>query len=82
MTIAEQIYELVKSLPQDQASEILTFAESIRAKYLNANQPNSTVASVPWAELVYSLAGSWGESFPTLEEIRANSGQDILREML
>lgn len=82
MTIAEQIYELVKSLPQDQASEILTFAESVRAKYLNAHQPSAVVAPVPWAELVYSLAGSWGEDFPTLEDIRANSGQDILRESL
>jgi hypothetical protein len=27
MTIAEQIYALVKTLPQDQADEILTFAE-------------------------------------------------------
>ncbi|MFK0733667.1 MAG: DUF2281 domain-containing protein [Gloeotrichia echinulata GP01] len=80
MTIAEQIYELVKSLPQEQASEILTFAEFIRAKHLNVNQPIGTVAPVPWAELVYSLAGSWGEDFPTLEEIRANPGRDILRE--
>lgn len=82
MTIAEQIYELVKSLPQDQASEILTFAESIRVKYLNTNQSVGTVASVAWDELVYFLAGSWGEDFPTLEDIRANSGQDILRESL
>jgi hypothetical protein len=58
MTIAEQIYELVKSLPQEQASEILTFAEFIRAKHLNANQPIDTVAPLPWAEFVYSLAGT------------------------
>jgi hypothetical protein len=80
MTIAEQIYALVKSLPEDQASEILTFAEFIRTKHLNANQPIGTVDSVPWTELVYSLAGTWGEDFPTLEEIRTQSGQDILRE--
>ncbi|MEG4035991.1 hypothetical protein QUA03_19420 [Microcoleus sp. S36b_A4] len=36
MTIIEQIYAIVKTLPQNQASEILTFAELIRAKYLNA----------------------------------------------
>jgi hypothetical protein len=82
MTIAEQIYELVKSLPQEQASEILTFAEFIRAKHLNANQAIDTVAQIPWAELVYSLTGTWAEDFPSLEEIRANSGQDILRESL
>lgn len=81
MTIAEQIYALVKSLPQDQASEILNFAEFIRAKHLNANQP-STVNSTPWVELVYSLAGTWGEDFPALEDIRADSEQNILRESL
>ncbi|MBE9204976.1 DUF2281 domain-containing protein [Nostoc sp. LEGE 06077] len=63
MTIAEQIYELVKSLPQDQASEILTFAESIRAKYLNAHQLSNTVTPQQWKELVYSLAGSWGQDY-------------------
>ncbi|BAY19435.1 hypothetical protein NIES21_52970 [Anabaenopsis circularis NIES-21] len=82
MTIAEQIYELVKSLPQDQASEILSFAESIRDQYLNANQPSNTVTSQQWTELVYSLAGSWEQDFPSLEDIRSNSGQDILREIL
>lgn len=82
MTIAEQIYELVKSLPQDQASEILTFAEFIRAKHQDANQAIDTVTAVSWAEFVYSLAGTWGEDFPTLEDIRAESGQDILRESL
>lgn len=80
MTIAEQIYELVKALPQNQASEVLTFVEFIRAKHLNANQPNQPVAPVPWAELVHSLAGTWKEDFPTLEEIRGDSRSDILRE--
>ncbi len=83
MTIAEQIYAIVKALPQDQASEILTFAEFIRAKHLNANQPISTVESpIPWTELVNALAGTWDEDFPTLEDIRASSGEDILRESL
>jgi hypothetical protein len=69
MTIAEQIYALVKSLPPDQASEVLTFA-------FNA------VDSMDWSELVYSLAGAWGEDFPALEVIRAESGQDTVREIL
>ncbi|WP_238393373.1 DUF2281 domain-containing protein [Myxacorys almedinensis] len=43
MSIAEQIYAIVKSLPQEQASEILTYAEFIRAKHLNANRPVGTV---------------------------------------
>jgi hypothetical protein len=81
MTIAEQIYTLVKSLPQDQASEILTFAEFIRAKHLNPHQIVNSVDSVPWSELVYSLGGTWGEDFPDLEEIRGDS-EDIVRESL
>ncbi|MEG3849125.1 DUF2281 domain-containing protein [Microcoleus sp. herbarium19] len=81
MTVIEQIYAIVKTLPENQASEILTFAEFVRAKYLNANQSTDTVDAVtPWTELVYSLAGTWVEDFPTLEEIRAESGEDILRE--
>jgi hypothetical protein len=72
MTVIEQIYAIVKTLPQNQASEILTFAEFIRAKYLNGNQSTDTVDGLtPWQEVVYSLAGTWAEDFPTLEEIRA-----------
>jgi hypothetical protein len=82
MNIAEQIYTLVQSLPQEQANEVLTFAEFIRNKHLNTSQAIDTVESVSWAELVYSLAGSWREDFPSLEEIRSEMGQDILRESL
>ena len=71
MTIAEQIYELVKSLPEDQASEILTFAEFVQAKHLKANQTVTTVDPTSWSELISALAGTWQEDFPTLEEIRA-----------
>lgn len=39
MTIAEQIYTLVKTLPQDEANEILTFAEYIKSKHENGVQP-------------------------------------------
>lgn len=79
MTIAEQIYALVKVLPPEQASEVLNFAEFIQAKHLKA-EPSSE--STPWAELVHSLAGAWRDDFPTLEEIRADSEQDISREIL
>jgi hypothetical protein len=83
MTIAERIYSLVKTLPQEQASEILTFAEYICTKNLAADQPIDTEeAQVPWGELVSSLAGSWSDDFPDLEDIRAGVGQDILRESL
>ncbi len=82
MTIAEQIYSLVKTLPQDQASEILTFAEYIRTKNL-ANPPiDAEAAQAPWSELVHSLAGAWADDFPDLADIRAGLGQDTLRECL
>ncbi|MBS3027150.1 DUF2281 domain-containing protein [Dolichospermum sp. ST_sed1] len=78
MTIAEQIYALVKTLPQDQAEEILTFAEFIHSKHLNTNQVvNDYTNQLSWTELVYSLAGTWKEDFSSLEEIRAGSGLDI-----
>ena len=81
MTIIEQLYAIVKNLPQEQASEILTFAEFIRAQHLNAQESIAILdTSTPWAELVYSLAGTWTQDFPSLEEIRAELGEDILRE--
>jgi hypothetical protein len=83
MTIAEQIYSLVKNLPQDQAGEILTFTEYICTKNLAENQVVDTgEAQAPWGELVSSLAGAWGDDFPDLEDIRAGLGQDALRECL
>lgn len=82
MTIAEQIYAIAKTLPQDQADAILTFAEFIRAKHLNNSQTVKNLDELPWSEFVYSLAGTWKDDFPTVEEIRAESGQDILRESL
>ena len=82
MAIAEQIYELVKSLPQEQASEVLTFVEFIRTKYLSDLQPNYTHTSLTWPELVLALSGAWQDDFPNLEDIRTNPTQDILRENL
>jgi len=33
-----------------------------------------------WPKNIVGLAGSWGDEFPTIEEIRSNSGQDCPRE--
>jgi hypothetical protein len=87
MTIAEQIYALVKSLPQDQASEVLTFATSIHDRHLKDNQSFAEISfteidSTEWSELVYSLGGAWERDFPELEVIRAESGQDTVRKRL
>lgn len=59
MTIAEQIYTLVQSLPQDKADQVLTFAKSIRGELGNSRSDHG-IDEVPWTELVYSLAGGLG----------------------
>jgi hypothetical protein len=82
MTLAEQIYALVKTLPPEQASEVLTFAESFRAKHSDEHLSVQADDQAAWANFVYSLAGAWGQDFPDLEEIRKDSGQDIDRESL
>ncbi|MBD1823886.1 DUF2281 domain-containing protein [Cyanobacteria bacterium FACHB-DQ100] len=79
MTIAEQIYAIVKTLPPEQASEILAFAEFVQSKHSIRVEDAQEMS---WADLVKSLAGAWADDFPTLEEIRAGEGQDALRESL
>jgi hypothetical protein len=78
MSIAEQIYALVKSLPPEQASEVLTFVEFVRHKELLST---GAIYTSSWEELVFSLAGSWADDFPSLEDIRG-VGQDVRRESL
>ncbi|NJL20767.1 MAG: DUF2281 domain-containing protein [Leptolyngbyaceae cyanobacterium SM1_3_5] len=73
MNIAEQVYAIAKLLPQKQASEILSFAKLTHTKYQSSDQSVGTEDQLPWAKLVYSLAGAW-EDFPSLEEIRAEAG--------
>ena len=80
MTIAEQIYTLVKTLPQDDANEILTFTEFIRNKREKGVQLiDPEDSKLPWPEFVRSLAGTWADDFPDLETIRSGMGQDIHR---
>lgn len=81
MTIIEKLSAIVKSLPQEQAREILTFAEFIQNQHQNAEPSSTTLDNLtPWEELVYSLGGTWADDFPDLAEIRADLGKDILRE--
>jgi hypothetical protein len=75
MAIAEQIYELAKSLPPEQAEEALTFMQDLKARRLET----APVVDAGWSHLVESLAGTWGDDFPALEDIRANPGRDIPR---
>jgi hypothetical protein len=78
MSIAEQIYDLVKSLPQEQASEVLTFVEFVQHK---ERRSTDAIDLPSWEELVFSLAGSWADDFTSLEDIRG-AGQDVQRESL
>jgi hypothetical protein len=87
MTIAEQIYTLVKTLPQEQAYEILTFVGSMMNRRengvpLSEKHIETGERQVPWAEFIQALAGAWADDFPDLETICAGIGQDILRESL
>jgi hypothetical protein len=73
MTIAEQIYTLVKTLPQEQAGEILQFAELIYAKHQNKNQPvsRSVSASTPSISLKDSLKRLYDltQDFPAADPV-------------
>lgn len=41
MTTAEEVYELVKTLPEDQANTVLAFAEFLRQKRQSPPSPTS-----------------------------------------
>ena len=49
-------------------------------KHVNTNQNINNSQNLSWEELVYSLAGTWKDDFPSLEEIRSSTGEDVLRE--
>jgi hypothetical protein len=57
MTIADQIHEIVKTLPPEQANQVLTFAEFIRSRCEGTEQPEVTEGSGEWfQEPIQSVA--------------------------
>ena len=78
MTVAEQVYEVVKRLPQEKAAEVLTFARSIKAQ--QASQESASEKMAAWHRFLDSIDPADWEDFPTLAEIRANQGEDVPRE--
>jgi Protein of unknown function (DUF2281) len=74
MTTAEKIYDIVRSLPEDYAHEVLLFAETVLKKHeLNTETPEEKTARMEeWHELVRSLAGAWADQYPDLAEIRSD----------
>ncbi len=88
MTIADRIYEIVQTLPEEQAAKVLDFVKSVQAKPKDtAVEPVSEKMShdekmTAWHNLLSSLSGAWkDDDFPSLEEIRAGEGEDVPREI-
>ncbi|HZG39949.1 MAG TPA: hypothetical protein VEZ50_14830 [Nodosilinea sp.] len=81
MNAAETIYELVKTLPEDQASLVLIFAQFVQQHSGPIQASLHESDRQPWPVLVAQLSGAWPDS-PTAEELRASLGQDVAREVL
>jgi hypothetical protein len=80
MTVAEQIYTVVQSLSDEQASEVLSFAQQLKQCDTRSETPEEKEQRLArWREKVYALAGAFPD-FPSLEEIRAGYGEDVPRE--
>jgi hypothetical protein len=78
MTIAEQVYTIVQSLSEEQASEVLSFAATLQQRDSPPAIPEDE-AQMRWQALVRSTAGAFPD-FPSLEEIRSGYGEDVPRE--
>jgi len=69
MSTAETIYELVKTLPEEQANLVLMFTQFVRQQ---TSQPQGTTPFVAtadlsaWSTLVHDLSGAWAD-FPEPE---------------
>ncbi|MGD1902076.1 MAG: DUF2281 domain-containing protein [Geitlerinemataceae cyanobacterium] len=80
MTVSEQVYAIVESLSDEQASEVLSFAEQLQQRNAQPETPEEKERRLAqWREKVYALAGAFPD-FPSLEEIRAGYGEDVPRE--
>lgn len=83
MTTADKINEIVRSLPDDLAHEVLLFAQTVLKKHeLDTDTPEERAArKAEWRKLLQSTAGAWPDC-PSLEEIRASEVPDLPRESL
>jgi hypothetical protein len=84
MSTAEKVYELVKTLSEEQAKLVLKFAQVVQqrgrqSKTASEGQASENIQS--WHTLVQELSGSWPD-FPSAEELRDNLGQNLRRESL
>ncbi len=82
MTTAEQIYELVKAMPEAQANMVLMFAELVGRRDSGASEAEAVGKDdEAWRSLIQELSGTWPD-FPMAEALRATAGQDVAREPL
>jgi len=81
MTIAEQVYTIVQSLSEEQASQVLSFAATLQQRNAPSIILEDEETQMRWQELVRSTAGAFPD-FPSLEEIRSGYGEDVPRECL
>ncbi|GAB4338486.1 MAG: hypothetical protein OHK0047_28730 [Leptolyngbyaceae cyanobacterium] len=85
MSTADQIYELVRAMPEEQSRLVLRFAQFVQHQQEEQlHQPSDitmTEAIQSWQQLVAELSGAWPD-FPTADELRATLAQDLVREPL
>ncbi|PSN10161.1 hypothetical protein C7271_26450 [filamentous cyanobacterium CCP5] len=84
MSTADTIYELVKTLPEEQANLVLMFTQFVRQQTAQPQGQTPLTATADlsaWSTLVHDLSGTWSD-FPEPETLRATLGQDAVRETL
>ncbi|WP_017303950.1 hypothetical protein [Spirulina subsalsa] len=84
MSTADQIYELVKSMPEQKSQMVLVFAQFVQnqEEQIDGLSSMTTIEDMQsWRQLVGELAGAWPD-FPTAEELRGVLTQDVGRETL
>jgi hypothetical protein len=82
MSTADKVYELVKTFSEEQAQLVLKFAQVVQQRGHQTKTDSEEQASEDiqsWQALVQALAGAWAD-FLSAEELRANLGQDLVRE--
>lgn len=70
MTVAGQVYEIVKQLPEMKAAEVLAFVKSLKQKALEASVSDAEKMA-DWHRVLASIDPADWEDFPSLEEIRS-----------
>lgn len=79
MTVAEQVYEIVKQLPEDKVAEVLAFAKSIEQQALKARISDAE-RMADWHRFLDSIDPADWEDFPSLEEIRSWPSENAPKE--